>query len=342
MATIDPPESVPSPTEREVNETLERSDGKMPDCVTRLPHNRVEYWSQEHLMRLDVLHVDVTEVSPSGVIGPTRSFPIDGVRYIETRGFCAREDVDDSHTWGYVGYYDASGHPRSKSGYLRSKVKPGTNGFPTLPDVVASVRSTAAERAQRHRLAEATIEQDQKRRVLMAAYGGTVSHEEVARDLDREARVAAFGPEIVSQVDEAMREAEATERHAEVLSDLSPTDQKALTRLLEDMDAQSEAEAALPQGTFAAQVLSTVTARGAAYGHPSINHQLTADLWSAWFSRKTGMGLSFSAEDVLVLNVLQKLSRLGERSKDDTWLDVLGFSENVSMLLPEQRNGPAE
>lgn len=307
MGTMDPPNSVPGLTEQEVNEVLERSDGKMPDCVVRLPHNRIEYWDQETLMGLDVLHVDVTAVSLSGMIGPTRSFPIDEVRYIETRGFCSREG--GSHTWGYVGYYDESGHPRSQSGYLLSKVKPGTNGFPGLPVVVA------------HRA--------RKQRELMEAYGGTVSHEEVGRDMDRE-----------------------TERHAEMLkndpalSDLTPTDRKALAYLLADMDAQAEADgvadAALPQGTFAAQVMETVAARGSAYGHPSINHQLTADLWSAWFSRKTGMGISFSAEDVIVLNVLQKLSRLGERSKDDTWLDVLGFSENVSMLLPEQRNGPAE
>ena len=41
-----------------------------------------------------------------------------------------------------------------------------------------------------------------------------------------------------------------------------------------------------------------------------------------------------------MINVLQKASRLAfGPSKDDSWLDILGYGENVAMLRPEQRNG---
>jgi hypothetical protein len=87
------------------------------------------------------------------------------------------------------------------------------------------------------------------------------------------------------------------------------------------------------------QIIETVACRGSAYGTPSSNHQLTANLWSAWLTRRMGIPIAFSAEDVCMLNILQKASRLAERTKDDSWLDIMGYSENVSRLEPEQRNG---
>lgn len=93
-----------------------------------------------------------------------------------------------------------------------------------------------------------------------------------------------------------------------------------------------------PPPGFAERIVELVKNRGSDYAHPSDNHQLTADLWSAWASRRLGVSVSFSAEDVCVLNVLQKLSRLAHVTKDDSWLDVLGYGENVAMLRSDQRN----
>lgn len=90
--------------------------------------------------------------------------------------------------------------------------------------------------------------------------------------------------------------------------------------------------------SYVAKVLSTIKERRSDYAHPSANHQLTADLLSAWLTHKTGQEVSLSAEDVCVINVLQKLSRLAHVSKDDSWLDVVGYAENVAMLNPDQRN----
>lgn len=102
------------------------------------------------------------------------------------------------------------------------------------------------------------------------------------------------------------------------------------------MSEQVEA-ASVPQG-FASQVLETVRARGAAYGSPGDNHQLTADILSAWFSRRLGQTVTLTAEDVCAINVLQKLSRAAYRGTDDTWLDVAGYAENVAMLPRSKRN----
>ena len=91
-------------------------------------------------------------------------------------------------------------------------------------------------------------------------------------------------------------------------------------------------------GGFAAKITETVANRGSGYGHPQDNHQLTADLWSAWLKRRLGVDISLSAEDVCALNVLQKLSRAAHATKDDTWEDVAGYAENVAMLARHQRN----
>lgn len=96
-------------------------------------------------------------------------------------------------------------------------------------------------------------------------------------------------------------------------------------------------------GGFAAKVLEVVRERGSAYGHPSENHQLTADMWSLWISRNLklegGQKVQFSAEDVCMFNVLQKASRLAFGTKDDSWQDIAGYTENVAMLFRNQRNG---
>jgi hypothetical protein len=95
--------------------------------------------------------------------------------------------------------------------------------------------------------------------------------------------------------------------------------------------------ASVPEG-FAPQIAKTVRERGNSYGSPGDNHQTTADLFSIWLSRRLGVKLVLSAEDVCALNVLQKLSRAAFSSKDDTWLDISGYTENVAMLPKSKRN----
>lgn len=103
------------------------------------------------------------------------------------------------------------------------------------------------------------------------------------------------------------------------------------------IDAPPVEVQSVPEG-FATQVMETVRARGNAYGTPAENHQTTADIWSTWLSRRLRQDIRLSAEDVCALNVLQKLSRAAFCSKDDTWLDVAGYTENVAMIRPDQRN----
>lgn len=91
-------------------------------------------------------------------------------------------------------------------------------------------------------------------------------------------------------------------------------------------------------GGFAAQVTETVVNRGSDYGKPSDNHQTTADIWSAWLSRRLGRTTRITAEDVCLLNSLQKHSRLASSTKDDSLLDIAGYIENVAMLKSHQRN----
>jgi hypothetical protein len=93
----------------------------------------------------------------------------------------------------------------------------------------------------------------------------------------------------------------------------------------------------VPEG-FSQRVTDLVRNRGSDYGNPAENHQLTADMWSVWLSRRLRQDIKLSAEDVCMLNVLQKQSRLAFRTKDDSWFDVAGYTENVAMLRPEQRN----
>lgn len=93
----------------------------------------------------------------------------------------------------------------------------------------------------------------------------------------------------------------------------------------------------VPEG-FASQVLKIVAERGSEYGTPSENHQVAADLLSTWATRRFGSPIKFSAEDVCAFNVIQKLGRLAFKTKDDGWLDVAGYTENVAQLLSSQRN----
>jgi hypothetical protein len=95
-------------------------------------------------------------------------------------------------------------------------------------------------------------------------------------------------------------------------------------------------EHSTPEG-FAQGVLDLVRNRGGDYGTPAQNHQLTADLMSAFLSRKARQTITITAEDVCMFNILQKISRLAYTSKDDSYADIAGYVENVAMLRPDQR-----
>ena len=67
------------------------------------------------------------------------------------------------------------------------------------------------------------------------------------------------------------------------------------------------------------------------YGHPKANHTCTAQMWSAWLSRKYDMPIVVDMEDVCWMNILQKASRQANKSKDDNAVDVVGYVLNDAM-----------
>jgi hypothetical protein len=83
----------------------------------------------------------------------------------------------------------------------------------------------------------------------------------------------------------------------------------------------------------------TSTDRNDAYGHPRINHGCTAEMISAYLSRKYGTRIPFDADDVCVANILQKVSRLAHTPRHrDSLVDIAGYARNVEMMgeSPEQ------
>jgi len=90
--------------------------------------------------------------------------------------------------------------------------------------------------------------------------------------------------------------------------------------------------------SYISKIKEVISARQGNYAPPHKNHQVTADLLSAWLSARLGMDIRLSPEDVCMINVLQKSSRLANGTHDDSWIDIVGYSENVSMLKEEQRN----
>ncbi len=69
-------------------------------------------------------------------------------------------------------------------------------------------------------------------------------------------------------------------------------------------------------------------ARRGDYGHPLDNHTRTAELWSAYVQD----AVSFTAEDVCFLNILQKISRAQNRITRDTIVDIAGYAANIGMI----------
>lgn len=81
-------------------------------------------------------------------------------------------------------------------------------------------------------------------------------------------------------------------------------------------------------------------ARNNAYGHPLDNHTTTAELFSAYLSRKYGpmpvFELGLDAEDVCWFNILQKCSRDAHAPGRDNLVDVAGYAENVQIVRDER------
>ena len=75
----------------------------------------------------------------------------------------------------------------------------------------------------------------------------------------------------------------------------------------------------------------TQNARRDAYGPPDVNHGRTATLWSAYLHSR-GYPRALSAEDVCVLNVLQKLSRQVHAHSDDNLTDIIGYVLNIEEI----------
>jgi hypothetical protein len=83
---------------------------------------------------------------------------------------------------------------------------------------------------------------------------------------------------------------------------------------------------------WAKKARETVRERGTVYGDPLENHGTTAALWSAY------LRVPITAEDVCVLNILQKISRIREQPRhEDSWLDVIGYAINVELIGEKRR-----
>jgi len=61
------------------------------------------------------------------------------------------------------------------------------------------------------------------------------------------------------------------------------------------------------------------------YGAPLENHTRTAALWSAY------LGITITARQVCMLNVLQKVSRDAHSAKRDNLVDIAGYARNAEL-----------
>lgn len=73
-----------------------------------------------------------------------------------------------------------------------------------------------------------------------------------------------------------------------------------------------------------------VAERGEEYDDPSVNHGITATLWSAFLSRKLKDHEDITPRDVAWLNVLQKASRDSFYPKHDSLVDAIGYLANAA------------
>jgi hypothetical protein len=80
--------------------------------------------------------------------------------------------------------------------------------------------------------------------------------------------------------------------------------------------------------------------RQRAYGEPAENHGCTAAIWTAYLSRKLGMRVNITAEDVCLMNAGQKMSRHANTPKRDNLVDIVGYALNAAACdVPPLANG---
>lgn len=73
------------------------------------------------------------------------------------------------------------------------------------------------------------------------------------------------------------------------------------------------------------------------YGHPLDNHSTTAEMVSAFLSRKYGRAICLDADDVCMFNILQKVSRLANTpTHRDSMIDIAGYIANIEMVGDER------
>jgi len=74
------------------------------------------------------------------------------------------------------------------------------------------------------------------------------------------------------------------------------------------------------------------------YGHPADNHGLTAKYWNIYIEQKfiddkmVDFRKPLTAEDVCILNILQKISRHQHSPKRDNLVDIAGYAGNIEMI----------
>lgn len=81
----------------------------------------------------------------------------------------------------------------------------------------------------------------------------------------------------------------------------------------------------------------TSGARNEAYGSPLDNHTTTATLWTEYLLRKYGNCHRLDADDVCMLNILQKISRHANAPKRDNLVDIAGYARNSEMVDVERQ-----
>lgn len=78
----------------------------------------------------------------------------------------------------------------------------------------------------------------------------------------------------------------------------------------------------------------TTKERGKVYGKPRVNHARTARLWTAFLHNKgLGSSMRLNAEDVCLLNILQKVARTQHGAKHlDNLTDIAGYTDNLEEI----------
>lgn len=72
------------------------------------------------------------------------------------------------------------------------------------------------------------------------------------------------------------------------------------------------------------------------YGSPLANHTRTAEFFTTYLGPKLIPGAALNAEDISMLNILQKVSRGINFITKDTVVDIAGYAANIEMIKNER------